>query len=166
MIPSNEYPRPQLVRTDWLNLNGEWDFEIDNAKCGMEKEFFKRDSLDNRIIVPFCPESELSGINNKDFMECVWYRRNLDIPKEWNGRKILLHFGAVDYHAVVFVYGIKIGEHRGGYTPFNFDITDYLKDSENYVTLCAYDNVRGHNQPAGKQSPRLRSFSCSYTRTT
>lgn len=166
MIPRNEYPRPQLVRNDWLNLNGQWDFEIDNSKSGMEKEFFKRDSLDSRIIVPFCPESELSGVNNKDFMECVWYRRNLDIPKEWNGRKILLHFGAVDYHAVVFVNGAKIGEHRGGYTPFTFDITDYLKDSGNYITLCAYDNVRGHNQPSGKQCPQLHSFGCSYTRTT
>ena len=166
MIPRNEYPRPQLVRKDWLNLNGEWDFEIDNSKCGMEKEFFKKDTLENKITVPFCPESELSGINNKDFMNCVWYRRELDIPQEWNSKKILLHFGAVDYHAVVFVNGTKIGEHRGGYTPFTFDITDYLKDSGNYVTLCAYDDVRGHNQPAGKQCPQLRSCGCSYTRTT
>lgn len=166
MIPRNEYPRPQLVRSDWLNLNGEWDFEIDNSSSGEEKEFFKRSSLNERIIVPFCPESELSGINNKDFMECVWYRRNIDIPKDWEGKNILLHFGAVDYHAVVFVNGEKVGEHRGGYTSFTFDITKYLKDSGNYITLCAYDDVRSHNQPAGKQSSKLNSYACSYTRTT
>ncbi len=96
----------------------------------------------------------------------MWYRRNLDIPKEWKGKKILLHFGAVDYRAVVFVNGAKIGEHCGGYTPFTFDITDYLKESDNYITLCAYDNVRGHNQPSGKQCPQLHSCGCSYTRTT
>ena len=87
MIPRSEYPRPQLVRCDYLNLNGEWEFEIDNAKCGMDKEFFKRDALKSHIIVPFCPESELSGINNKDFMECVWYRRALDVPKDWSEKK-------------------------------------------------------------------------------
>ena len=70
-IPRNEYPRPQLVRKDWLNLIGEWDFEIDNAKSGVERELFKAEKLENKITVPFCPESELSGINNKDFMECV-----------------------------------------------------------------------------------------------
>lgn len=166
MIPRNEYPRPQLVRNDWVNLNGEWEFEIDNAKCGMDKEFFKRESLESRIVVPFCPESELSGINNKDFMECVWYRRSIDIPDSWRGKKILMHFGAVDYHAIVFVNGKKIGEHRGGYTPFTFDITDYLCDSGNFVTVCAYDDVRGHNQPSGKQCSRLYSYACSYTRTT
>lgn len=166
MIPRNEYPRPQLVRENWINLNGEWDFEIDNSKCGMEKEFFKRESLNDKIIVPFCPESELSGINNKDFMDCVWYRRNLEIPSNWKGKKTLIHFGAVDYHAVVFVNGNKIGEHRGGYTPFTFDISEYLNENDNYVTLCAYDDVRSNNQPAGKQSEKLDSYGCFYTRTT
>ena len=166
MIPRNEYPRPQLVRGDWLNLNGEWEFEIDNAKSGEAREFFKRNSLEGKINVPFCPESKLSGVEHKDFMDCVWYRKEFEIPGNWKDKKILLHFGAVDYNAVVYLNGIKIGEHRGGYTPFSFDITDYLKDSGNYITLCAYDNVRGHNQPAGKQCPQLHSFGCSYTRTT
>ena len=76
-IPRNEYPRPQLVRENWINLNGEWDFEIDNCVSGKEKEFFKRPSLDGKIIVPFCPESVLSGVGNTDFMSCVWYRKNI-----------------------------------------------------------------------------------------
>lgn len=164
--PRNEYPRPQLVRENWLNLNGEWQFEIDNAMCGEEKGFFKRDGLEQRIIVPFCPESKLSGINNKDFMLCVWYRRDFEIPEGWHGKNVLLHFGAVDYRAVVYVNGEYVGEHRGGYTPFSFDITHFLREEGNYVTLCAYDDVRSHNQPAGKQCPVLRSCGCSYTRTT
>ena len=165
-IPRNEYPRPQLVRKDWLNLNGEWDFEIDNAKSGVERELFKAEKLENKITVPFCPESELSGINNKDFMECVWYRKNIEIPSNWNGKNIILHFGAVDYHAIVYVNGEKVCEHKGGYTPFSVDITEKLKDSGNYISLCAYDYLRSHNQPGGKQSGRLKSYSCYYTRTT
>ena len=82
-IPRNEYPRPQLVRDGWINLNGEWDFEIDNSKCGEEKEFFKRESLEQKILVPFCPESKLSGIANTDFMLCVWYRKDFEIPEEF-----------------------------------------------------------------------------------
>lgn len=166
MIPRPEYPRPQLVRKDWLNLNGEWDFEIDSAKCGMEKHFFDRDSLDRHILVPFCPESELSGIHYTDFMECVWYRRELDIPQEWNGKRILLHFGAVDYHAIVFVNGTKVGEHRGGYTSFTFDITSALRERGNYITVCAYDDIRSNRQPAGKQCSKLYPYNCTYTRTT
>ena len=95
-IPRSEYPRPQFVRDAWVNLNGEWDFEIDYAKSGEEKKFFERDSLNQKITVPFCPESELSGIGNKDFMPCVWYRRNFDIPKQYKDKDVILHFGAVE----------------------------------------------------------------------
>ena len=108
-IPRNEYPRPQLVRKNWLNLNGEWDFEIDNSKVGEAKEFFKRDSLDTKITVPFCPESELSGVNHKDFINCVWYRKNIEIPSDWNDKNVILHFGAVDYHTIVYVNGENAG---------------------------------------------------------
>ncbi|MDD6483617.1 MAG: glycoside hydrolase family 2 TIM barrel-domain containing protein, partial [Clostridiales bacterium] len=165
-IPRNEYPRPQLVREDWMNLNGEWQFEIDNSKCGEEKKFFERDALDGRIIVPFCPESELSGVNNKDFMECVWYRKEFEVPAEQKDKNILLHFGAVDYHAKVYVNGQAVGEHKGGYVSFGFDITQYIKEGKNVIALCAYDDVRGHKQPGGKQCSMLLSQGCSYTRTT
>ncbi len=164
-IPRFDYPRPQLERENWICLNGEWDFEIDNAKAGEEKEFFKRESLDEKIVVPFCPESELSGIGNKDFMNAVWYRRDFDLPEE-RSERVILHFGAVDYHAKVFVNGTFVGEHKGGYSSFSFDITDALKDSGNYISVVAYDDTRSEKQCTGKQSKRLNSYGCLYTRTT
>ncbi|PKM63034.1 MAG: beta-galactosidase [Firmicutes bacterium HGW-Firmicutes-21] len=165
-IPRNEYPRPLLVREDWINLNGEWDFETDNSITGTEKGFFGRASLDGKIIVPFCPESVLSGVGNTDFMNCVWYRRSFELPKSWSGKRVLLNFGAVDYHATVYVNGAYVGEHKGGYTPFTFDITEHLSNKGNYITLCAKDDLRSGNQPAGKQSHLLNSHGCFYTRTT
>ncbi len=166
-IPRNEYPRPQLVRAEWLNLNGEWDFTVDNACNGRELEYFKKDSFEQKIIVPFCPESPLSGIGNPDFKNCVWYRKNIEIPKEWEGKRIILHFGAVDYIATVYVNGKYVGRHKGGYTPFSFDITDMLTDNgTNYITLSAYDDVRSGKQPVGKQCQGYYSSGCSYTRTT
>ena len=165
-IDRPEYPRPQLVREPWVNLNGIWEFETDNAGVGLEKAFYQRGHFAENINVPFCPESKLSGIGNTDFMNCVWYRRELEIPEGWNGRRILLHFGAVDYHATVYINGIKAGEHTGGYTPFCFDITGALKEAGNAVILCAQDDIRSGKQPGGKQSERLASYGCSYTRTT
>jgi len=166
MIPREEYPRPQLVRDEWVNLNGEWDFEIDNVVVGTEKKFFLREKLADKILVPFCPESKLSGIGNTDFMNCVWYRRDFSIPETWKGKRVLIHFGAVDYHATVYINGEYAGEHKGGYTPFSFDITDLLRAENNYVTVCAVDDIRSFNQPGGKQSAELASHGCFYTRTT
>lgn len=165
-IPRPEYPRPILQRDQWLNLNGEWEFEIDNGKNGIEKKFYERTHLKERITVPFCPESKLSGIGNTDFMNCVWYRRSVSIPEEWSGKHVILHFGAVDYSARVYVNGSLAGEHRGGYTPFRFDITEWLKEGENSIAVCAEDDIRSHNQPAGKQSAEYHSAGCFYTRTT
>ncbi len=165
-IPRSEYPRPQLVREQWLNLNGQWGFEIDNSMSGTEKEFQKREALNDSIIVPFCPESSLSGVGNTDFMNCVWYRRDFAIPDDWKKKRIIINFGAVDYHTIVYINGVYSGEHKGGYTPFSFDITEHIKDNGNYITVCAKDDIRSANQPAGKQSPRLASHGCFYTRTT
>lgn len=162
-----EYPRPQMVRDAYVNLNGVWEFEIDAGRSGKEREFYKRDNLNQFIHVPFCPESRLSGVEHTDFMECVWYRREIEIPKEWNEKRVLLHFGAVDYAATVYVNGKEVGTHRGGYTPFSFDITDFLnRDDKNVVMLCAEDNVRSFRQPGGKQCNKYASWGCSYTRTT
>ncbi len=166
-IPRPEYPRPQLVRESWINLNGEWEFEIDNAQVGLAKKFQERNSLNSKITVPFCPESVLSGIGNVDYMNTVWYRREIEIPKEWDGKNVLINFGAVDYHAIVFVNGKRAGEHNGGYTPFSVDMTPYLKEEGgNYVTLCAIDDTKSGHQPVGKQSQAYYSAGCSYTRTT
>ncbi|MBR0450024.1 MAG: hypothetical protein IIX30_04330, partial [Clostridia bacterium] len=95
-IPRNEYPRPSLVREAWTNLNGEWDFEFDEARNGFDLKFFERDSLNEKITVPFCPESKLSGIGDIGFHNCVWYRKNIDIPETEKGKRVILHFGAVD----------------------------------------------------------------------
>ena len=165
-MPRPEYPRPQLVRNEWINLNGEWDFTVDNALNGRELEYYKKDGFDQKITVPFCPESPLSGIGNVDFKYCVWYRKDIEIPADWNGKRIILHFGAVDYLATVWVNGEFVGKHKGGYTPFSFDITDKLKENGNYVTLSAYDDTRSGNQPVGKQCQGYYSSGCSYTRTT
>ena len=96
-IPRSEYPRPQLVRNEWINLNGQWEFEIDPGESGKERKLFASNKLNGFITVPFCPESELSGVENKDFMASVWYRREFILPDSWKGERTLLHFGAVDY---------------------------------------------------------------------
>ena len=165
-IPRPEYPRPQLVREPWVNLNGKWEFEIDNAMVGFAKKYYEREHLDGEITVPFCPESVLSGIGNVDYMNAVWYKRALDIPAEWKGKSILVHFGAVDYFARVWVNGKFVGEHRGGYTPFSVDITEALKEEGNSIVLLAEDDTKGGHQPVGKQSQWYYSAGCSYTRTT
>ncbi len=153
--PRPEYPRPQWVRPQWMNLNGEWEFAEDPGLSGEARGWTTGAAFDQKIIVPFCPESELSGIGKVDFMPCVWYRRLVTIPAAWKGRRVLLHFGAVDYHAKVWVNGQEIGQHKGGYTPFSFDITSALKDGENEIVLRAIDDTRNPMQPSGKQSDHV-----------
>ena len=165
-IPKHLHPRPDRYRDAWLCLNGEWDFEIDNENIGAEREYFKRDALAGKITVPFCPESKLSGVEHKDFMKSVWYRRDISLPAEWSGKRILLHIDASDYETTVYVNSVCVGIHRGGYTPFEFDITDYLKSDGNYITVHAYDDIHSWRQAAGKQSHEQDSFGCFYTRTT
>ena len=165
-IPRCEHPRPDRKRDTWINLNGVWNFEIDNAKVGLEKRFFERESLDMKINVPFTAEAKLSGIGHTDFMYAVWYRRGIEVPAEWKGKRVILHIDACDHTTTVFVNGKRAGKHKGGYTPFAFDITDLLKEEGNYVTVYAEDDVRSKKQFAGKQSARLGSYGCHYTRTT
>ena len=165
-IPRPEYPRPQMVRDGWMNLNGEWQFEIDHGESGEERRLYEADSLKGRITVPFCPESALSGVGYREFMECVWYRREVRIPDDWTGGRVLLHVGACDYAAKVWVNGRYVGSHRGGYTPFCFDITDDLKDGAGVIVINAIDRLRQGLQPMGKQCERYESYGVSYTRTT
>ena len=166
-IPRCEHPRPDRHRDAWINLNGEWDFEIDNAKVGIHKKFQERDSLDGKITVPFSPESVLSGVGNTDFMNAVWYRRNIEIPKEWSGKRVILHIDACDYKTTVFVNGKRAGtSHKGGYISFEYDITNKLGNENNYITVYAEDDIRSGKQFSGKQSVRFASSGCFYTRTT
>ncbi len=165
-LPRPEYPRPEMVRSEWLCLNGQWDFAFDFSNSGEEKGMPQGKGFDKKIIVPFAPESPLSGIGFLDFMNSVWYKREIRIPQNWQGKRILLHFEASDYKTTAWVNGKKVGEHEGGYTPFSFDITDYLKPTENLLVVKVFDEPRSGLQPSGKQSPRLESYSCLYRRTT
>ncbi|MCI7141396.1 MAG: beta-glucuronidase [Paraprevotella sp.] len=166
-IPRPEYPRPQFERTDWVNLNGQWTFEMDFGASGEQRGWTNSKGLSKKITVPFCPESELSGIGYTDFIPCVWYQRNINIPAEWNGKKILLHFGAADYETKVYVDGKMVGEHKGAGSSFNFDITSYVKAGQQAnLVVRVYDDLRGGMQPGGKQCTALYSAGCSYTRVT
>ena len=164
MIPRSEYPRPQFVRDRWINLNGEWEFEFDFGLSGLDRKFYEAGTFSKKITVPFCPESELSGIGYKDFMNGVWYRREVELQKGCD--RLLLHFGAVDYGCHVWVNQKPVGVHKGGYSSFTFDITDAAVDGVNVITVFAKDETRSGNQPRGKQSGLYYSHACDYTRTT
>ncbi len=164
-MPRPEYPRPQLVRRDWLCLNGRWQFEIDQGDSGLDRGLLER-PLRGAIIVPFCPESKLSGVGNTDYLNAVWYRREVTIPRAWRGRRILLHFQASDHDTFVWANGTEVGRHRGGMTPFSCDLTEVAVPGKK-VTLVvrARDNPR-ESAPAGKQSWVFANSGCHYTRTT
>ena len=166
-IPRSEHPRPDRKRESWLCLNGEWDFEIDNALVGLERKFYERESLEGKITVPFSPESVLSGVGHTDFMNAVWYRKAIEIPSEWENKRVILHIDACDHTTTVFVNGKQVGApHKGGYISFSYDITKYLAKTGNAITVYAVDDVRSEKQFGGKQSKRLESYGCHYTRTT
>ena len=167
MIPRNEHPNPNFKRNDYIILNGEWDFEFDFGNSGKERKLFDVDAqFSKKINVPFCPESELSGIGYKDFMAAVWYKRTVEITEEQLKGKAFIVFGAVDFHASVYVNGEFAGEHFGGYTSFRIDATKFLKLGENTITVCAQDDTRSPLQARGKQSEIVYSHDCDYTRTT
>ncbi len=165
-IPRPEHPRPSMHREAWQNLNGEWDFAFDFSNSGIEREMYLNGKYDQKITVPFCPESDLSGIGYKDFIPAVWYKKEIEITEEQLNGRVILHFGAVDYLAEVYVNAKSVGTHSGGFSSFEFDITDSLVVGCNTVVVSAVDDVRSGKQPAGKQSNKLVSYGCYYTRTT
>jgi len=164
--PRDEYPRMQMKRESYVCLNGEWDFEFDFSKSGLERGFYGNKRFSHKILVPFCPESKLSGIEFRDFMPAVWYKRAINIAPGDLGKSALLHFGAVDYMCRVFVNGMEAGTHFGGYSSFYFDIGGYLHEGENELAVYAEDDTRSFKQPRGKQSFAYHSRGCDYTRTT
>ncbi|MBQ3149769.1 MAG: glycoside hydrolase family 2 [Clostridia bacterium] len=156
--PLPEYPRPQLVRESWQNLNGRWNYAINNSEREYPSDF------SGEIIVPFAVESELSGVCRKLMPnERLWYKRKFTLDECFDGKRCILHFGAVDWKCAVYVNGKLVIEHTGGYCPFSVDITDYLR-SENSLVLCVYDPTDAGWQQRGKQS--LKSHSFWYTGTS
>lgn len=166
-VPRPEYPRPQFVREEWMNLNGEWSYEFDFSRSGMDRRLFESKGFEGRITVPFCPQSELSGVGYKDFIPEMWYHRIITVPQSWDGNKIILHFGAVDYIASVYVDGKIAGRHWGGSSPFSLDITRMVvPGKEHNLVVRVEDDERSGQYAKGKQCGRFASFGCEYTRTT
>ena len=144
-----EYPRPQLQRKDWLNLNGPWSYSVRDS----DTDYLKPESHDGKILIPFCLESSLSGVMGT-FTEnqILWYEKEFEIPKDWKGKNILLHFGAVDWKCDIYINDDKVGEHIGGYTAFYFDITPKLKEGKNRIIVKVLDPTDTSYQPLGKQT--------------
>ena len=169
-IPRPEHPRPQFEREDWINLNGTWTFEFDFGHSGRDagRTLYKSQGFDREITVPFCPESRLSGVGHTDFIEDMWYHRQIGIPAAWKGRKVLLHFGGVDFESEIYVDGVSAGFHFGGSASFTHDLTPYVKAGATHdLVVRVHDVSRGSSgQPRGKQCSSYKSAGCHYTRTT
>ena len=141
-----EYPRPQFVRERWMNLNGLWDYALKPKTAPQPGKF------DGKILVPFAPESALSGVGKICTpQDRLWYRRTVAIPADWKDNRVLIHFGAVDFDCVLWVNGGLAGSHTGGSDPFTFDITEFLKSGENELVLGVTDPTDTGEQPRGSQ---------------
>jgi len=175
-VPRPEYPRPQLRRQDWTNLNGEWSFAFDGSEAGLAngwqrvtpEDLRSNDSpFDRKITVPFCYQSKLSSIGDTAFHDIVWYARTFE-SQSLGDECLLLHFGAVDYRAAVWVNGTQVATHEGGHTPFSADVTHALagEGGDNILVVRAEDPSRDVTIPRGKQYWKERSEGIFYTRTT
>ncbi len=153
-VPRGEYPRPQFVRDSWMSLNGEWDFS------------FGTDAFDRKIIVPYAYQAQLSGIGSNEFWDLVWYRKRFVLPKEMKDKRILLHFGAVDYQCQVWVNGQHMMSHEGGHISFEMEITKVLQEEENVIMVMVQDRIEDLEMPRGKQFWKEESAGIFYTRTT
>jgi len=171
-IPRPEHPRPDQFRANWITLNGPWQFEIDDKGDGEARGLMSGKNLASTILVPFPPESKLSGLAHYDLMKNVWYRRAFEVPAAMreamrDGGRVLLHFGGIDYKATVWINGNLAGGHTGGNVSFSLDITRLLRadGAANEIVVRALDDTASGNQPTGKQTHNT-SQGCLYTRTT
>ena len=165
-VPRPEHPRPDRYRRRWHNLNGVWEFIFDSENKGLGQNWQKKHTLGKqRIVVPFAPESVLSGVCDRKFHALCWYARSFDLPEALRGRRLLVHFGAVDYRADVWLNGEHLGRHEGGYDPFDFDVTGVVKPTGNRLVVRVHDDP-AEAKPHGKQSPHLRPSGCLYMRVT
>jgi len=165
-VPRPEHPRPDRYRSEWHSLNGVWEFNFDAKDTGKAESWQNQQTLgDQRIVVPFAPESVLSGVHDEGFHNLCWYARDFDLPDSLRGRRLLLHFGAVDYRAEVWLNGQRLGNHEGGYDPFDFDVTTIAKPTGNRLVVRVDDDP-AEAKPRGKQSPDLHPSGCLYMRVT
>ena len=155
-----DYPRPQFQRDSWQSLNGSWDYSFNQTQDSSDL------SWDGKITVPYPPEAKLSGVHDESYHSVIWYQRSFSVPKDWQGKRVLLHFGAVDYRARVWVNGQLVVTHEGGHTPFHADITGVLVDGEQTVTVRAEDDPHDLSQPRGKQEWQEKPHGIWYPRTT
>ena len=168
-IPRPEHPQPQFERSKWINLNGTWDFTmLSNIENPQDSWRRRPVAFDKTIIVPFAPESPLSGIGYTDYIHVAWYKRAFKVPADWQGQRIFVNFGAVDFDSRVWVNDQFIGRHMGGTGSFEYEITKALKNGDNEIVVHAYDNVMDDRQPLGKQArpEKPRWGSITYTRVT
>lgn len=163
-IPRPEHPRPDFMRDSFYNLNGAWEFAFDDENVGLKEGWYNPSKkFDKTITVPFCYQSAASGIGPTDKIHPImWYRRKFTLPAEMQGRSILMNFGAVDYEAMVYVNGMAVGGHKGGYTPFQLDVTPFLTEGENDLCVRVVD-MPDPIQPRGKQYWKEGLFACLYT---
>ncbi len=158
-----QYPRPQLQREEWVNLNGLWSFEFDDSNSGIERRWFESQCFSKTIVVPFPYQSKLSQIDQQDPHDVVWYQRNFNVEQN---KQVIIHFGAVDYEAQVYINGQFVGSHKGGSTSFSFDITPFLIEGEQSLVVRVYDPSFDSYISRGKQTWRLEPFEVFYHRTT
>lgn len=166
LMPRNEYPRPQFVRGEWSNLNGQWDFSFDDENKGLIEKWYVNFPSGKKINVPFAYQTKLSGIDGPGFHDVIWYRRSFTIPENWADKQIILHFGAVDYRAWIYVNGELAVFHEGGNVPFSTNITHLIKEGEQELTVRVEDPSEDVTIPRGKQYWHEKSESIFYTRTT
>jgi len=165
-IPRPEHPRPDRLRAAWATLNGPWRFAFDDGKTGLREKWYERHDYPLTIQVPFAYQSALSGIGEKAHCDVVWYEREAAIPEDMRALRRLLHFGAADYRADVWLDGQYLGSHEGGYTPFAFDVTGLTADRERVRITVRCEDRLDFDQPRGKQSFRPEPFECWYTPVT
>lgn len=165
IMRKNEYPRPQFVRKNWENLNGKWAFQFDDENKGLKEKWYqKRREFNQTINVPFVYQSEKSGIGNAEPHEIVWYQRDFHIDKG-EGKRYLLHFGAVDYLSDIYINGEHVCTHEGGHTSFHVDITNYVQE-KNHLVVRVFDPLTDETIPRGKQFWEEESRGIWYTNTT
>lgn len=160
-------PRPDFYREDRMYLNGEWNFEFDDEERGFKEKWYEKHEYSSTIQVPFCYQSTLSGIESKQKHFHLWYEREVVLSEEWKNKNIWLHFGAVDYEAIVWINGQYAGSHKGGFSSHSYDMTPYIDWKSQAVTITVYckddDSIR---KPRGKQHWNEQTDRCWYTATS